>query len=367
MNARHARLVMPRDGSIDVSKTETTGSLGVALLGYGYAGKTFHAPLLAGIDDIDLRIFMSSDATKVQKDFPDATVEEDADKVFANHEISLVVIATPNDSHFDLAKRALSAGKHVVVDKPFTTTVAEATELIELAQKKSLVLSVFHNRRWDADFLTVKKLLEEKSLGNVMHFESHFDRYRPIVQQRWREQAGAGTGIWFDLGSHLLDQALCLFGEPDSIQASLEIQREKGTAVDFFHVVLGFGKARVILHGSVLVPAESPRFVLHGTVGSYIKYGLDVQEAALKMGTDVHSADWGVDDRDGTLTTYVDDSPSPKTISTKRGNYLAYYEGVRDAIKGDAPNPVPATEAKAVMVLLERGIESNVSGKTIDL
>ncbi len=355
------------DEGNDVSKAETTGSLGVALLGYGYAGKTFHAPLLAGIEDIDLCVIMSSDATKVHKDFPDAIVEADADKVFANQEVSLVVIATPNDSHFDLAKRALNAGKHVVVDKPFTTTVAEATELIDLAEKKSLVLSVFHNRRWDADFLTVKELMDEKSLGKVMHFESHFDRYRPVVQQRWREQAGAGTGIWFDLGSHLLDQTLCLFGEPDSIQASLEIQREKGTAVDFFHVVLGYGKARVILHGSVLVPAESPRFVIHGTVGSYIKYGLDVQEAALKLGTDVHSSDWGTDNRDGVLTTYVDDSPYPKSIKTKRGNYLAYYEGVRDAIRGDAPNPVPATEAKAVMLLLERGVESHVSGKTIDL
>jgi len=340
-------------------------TLGVALLGYGYAGKTFHAPLIAGTPGLQLTSFLSSDAGKVHADYPGTDVSNDAAKLFADKRISLVVIATPNDSHFPLAKQALEAGKHVVVDKPFTTTVEEADQLIALAEQKSLVLSVFHNRRWDSDFLTVKKLLDERKLGAVMHFESHFDRYRPAVQQRWREQAGAGTGIWFDLGSHLLDQTICLFGLPESIQANLEIQRNGGTATDFFHVVLSYGKMRAILHGSVLVPAESARFTIHGTAGSYIKFGLDVQESALKLQEDVHSADWGVDTRDGVLTTYIEDKPVPENVHTVRGNYLAYYAGVRDAVLTGAPNPVPARQAKLVMELLELGVQSNNEKKTL--
>lgn len=333
-------------------------TLGVALMGYGYAGKTFHAPLIAGTSNFRLHSVLSRDEEKVKNDYKAVQVHANPDDIFNDAKVDLVVIATPNDTHFDLARRALLKGKHVVVDKPFTTSADEASQLIEIANREKLVLSVFHNRRWDADFLTIRKLSAENRLGDIMHFESHFDRFRPVVQQRWREQAGAGTGIWFDLGSHLIDQALLLFGPPQAIQADLEIQRPGGTATDYFHAVLHYGKRRAILHASALVAAESPRFTLHGTTGSFIKFGLDPQEAALKAGTDVHSASWGVDARPGTLTRYQSESTSTELIETERGDYLAYYEGVGEAIRLGKANPVTAEQARLVMELLELGEQS---------
>lgn len=335
----------------------------VALLGYGYAGKTFHAPLISNVAGLTLAKVVSSSSEKVLADFPNTTVTANHDDVFSDDSIDLIVIATPNDTHFDLAKRALNAGKHVVVDKPFTTTVDEAKELIKLSEKKNAVLSVFHNRRWDADFLTIKKLLEANTLGEVMHFESHFDRYRPEVRDRWREQAGAGTGIWFDLGSHLLDQVLQLFGKPDSIFADLEQQRDNASAVDYFHATLHYGKRRVILHGSALVAADNPRFILHGKLGSFVKFGLDTQEDSLKDGEKVNVGNWGLDIRDGSLTTYTGDKPQSTFVSTERGDYVAYYEQVRSAIRQNLPNPVSAQDALAVMELLELGAASSSAGR----
>jgi predicted dehydrogenase len=349
------------------TEMKNSGTVKVALLGYGYAGKTFHAPLIMGVPGLELSVVVSSNASKVSADLPEASVVSDHEQVFANTDVELVVIATPNDTHFDLALRALKAGKHVVVDKPFTTTCREAEQLIELARTQNLILSVFHNRRWDADFLTLKKLFAQDVLGEVMHFESHFDRYRPEVRQRWREQAGAGTGIWFDLGSHLIDQSLQLFGQPESIQADLELQRDGAQAVDYFHVVLHYGRMRAILHASALVAAESPRFTAHGKLASYVKFGLDTQEDALKRGDDVCGPEFGVDRRDGSVTIRRE-SGSPEEISklsTEKGNYLAYYEGVVNSIRKDAPNPVPPEDALNVMRLLELGVQSSESGKVI--
>ena len=342
-----------------------TKAVNVALLGYGYAGKTFHAPLISSVSGMTLAKVVSSSSEKVLADYPNSSVTASHDEVFADDSIDLVVIATPNDTHFDLAKRALNAAKHVVVDKPFTTTVDEAKELIKLAEKQNRILSVFHNRRWDADFLTIKKLLESNVLGEVMHFESHFDRYRPQVRDRWREQAGAGTGIWFDLGSHLLDQVLQLFGKPDSIFADLELQRDNAAAIDYFHAILSYGKRRVILHGSALVAADNARFTVHGKLGSFVKFGLDTQEDSLKDGEKVNVGNWGLDTRDGSLTTYNGDKPQNSFLTTERGDYVAFYEQVRSAITQGSPNPVTANDALMVMELLELGITSSNTRKAM--
>lgn len=342
--------------------------INVALFGYGYAGKTFHAPLITGVSGLNLAAVVSSDERKVREDFPQVAVIASHDQVFADNNIELVVVATPNDTHYDLAKRALLAGKHVVVDKPFTTTSSEAEELIKLAREQNRFLSVFHNRRWDGDFLTVRRLLDEGVVGEVMHFESHFDRYRPEVRQRWREQAGAASGIWYDLGPHLLDQTLQLFGMPDAIQADLEMQRDKAQSVDFFHVVLRYRRMRAVLHAGALVAADSARFTIHGKLGSYIKFGLDTQEDALKRKIDVHDEVFGVDDRDGQLTIASEPFDGAalvsKSRSTERGNYLAYYSGVHDALRNGAPNPVSPEDALAVMRLIELGSKSSDS-KTV--
>lgn len=228
----------------------------VGLLGYGYASKTFHAPLIMGTPGLELAGVSSSDASKVHADWPAIPVVSDPQMLFNDPSIDLIVIPTPNDTHFPLAQSALAAGKHVVVDKPFTVTLSQANALKEHADDAGLLLSVFHNRRWDSDFLTLKTLLAEGSLGNVVYFESHFDRYRPEIRQRWREQAGAGGGIWYDLGPHLLDQALQLFGLPETLNVDLGMLRPGSQSVDYFHAVLSYPGQRVVLHSTVLAAAE---------------------------------------------------------------------------------------------------------------
>jgi len=330
----------------------------VGLVGYGYAGKTFHAPLIAGTQGMVLASVSSSDADKVHADWPAVQVVADAQQLFENPDIDLIVIPTPNDTHFPLAKAALQAGKHVVVDKPFTITLEQARELDKLAKHCGKLLSVFHNRRWDSDFLTLKTLLADGLLGEVAYFESHFDRYRPVVRDRWREKAAAGGGIWYDLGPHLLDQALTLFGLPVSIDVDLAQLRNGAQATDYFHAILTYPQRRVILHGSVLAPAETPRYIVQGTRGGYIKYGLDPQEDRLKAGERLPQANWGIDPRDGVLTLAKGDALEQHILPTLPGNYLAYYEGIRDALLGKGENPVPATQAIEVMELIELGIQS---------
>lgn len=257
-------------------------SIRVGLIGYGYASKTFHAPLIAGTPGMALAAVSSSDATKVHADWPSVPVVSEPKHLFNDPNIDLIVIPTPNDTHFPLAKAALEAGKHVIVDKPFTVTLSQARELDALAKSFGRVLSVFHNRRWDSDFLTVKALLNEGTLGEILFFESHFDRFRPQVRNRWREQAGPGSGIWYDLAPHLLDQAVNLFGLPVSMTVDLAQLRPGAQTTDYFHAVLSYPQRRIVLHGTMVAAAESARYILHGTRGSFVKFGLDPQEERLK-------------------------------------------------------------------------------------
>lgn len=334
-------------------------TLRVGLVGYGYASKTFHAPLIAGTPGLELAAVVSSDAGKVHADWPALPVVSEPQALFNDPTLDLIVIPTPNDTHYPLAQQALAAGKHVVVDKPFTVTLSQARALQQQAQQRGLLLSVFHNRRWDSDFLTLKTLLQEGSLGEVVYFESHFDRFRPQVRQRWREQGGAGSGIWYDLGPHLIDQALQLFGKPQTLFVDLGQLRPGSQSVDYFHALLQYGKRRVVLHASMLTAAEGPRYIVHGTQGSYIKYGLDPQEDRLKAGDRLPQTDWGYDMRDGVVTLSRDDVLVEQPLLTLPGNYPAYYAAIRDAINGDGANPVPAAEAIAVMEMIELGIESD--------
>lgn len=339
----------------------------VGLVGYGFASKTFHAPLIAGTSGMELAAVSSSDASKVLADWPSTQVVSDPQTLFDDPTLQLVVIPTPNDTHFPLAKAALNAGKHVVVDKPFTVTLSQARELTALADAKGLLLSVFHNRRWDSDFLTLKALLKEGTLGEVRYFESHFDRFRPEVRNRWREQKGAGSGIWYDLGPHVIDQALQLFGTPVAINVDTAELRPGAQTTDYFHAVLTYPQRRVVLHGSMLVAAESARYQVHGTRGSYVKYGLDPQEDSLKAGARPPQEDWGYDMRDGVVTLANGDMMAEETLLTIPGNYPAYYAGIRDAINGEGKNPVTAEEAIQVMELIELGLQSAEKRQTLTL
>lgn len=330
----------------------------VGLIGYGYASKTFHAPLISGTPGMTLAAVASSDENKVHADWPAMPVVSGPERILNDPNIDLVVIPTPNDTHFPLAKAALEAGKHVVVDKPFTVTLSQARELEALAKSGGRLLSVFHNRRWDSDFLTVKALINEGLLGEVGYFESHFDRYRPQVRNRWREQGGPGSGIWYDLAPHLLDQVVNLFGLPVSMQVDLAQLRPGSQSTDYFHAVLAWPQRRVVLHGTLVAAAETARFIIHGSRGSYVKYGLDPQEERLKSGERLPQEDWGYDMRDGVLTRAEGEDITEESWLTLPGNYPAYYAAIRDALNGSGTNPVTASQAIQIMKLIELGLES---------
>src|SRR5215469_17774721 len=273
----------------------------VGLIGYGYAGKTFHAPLIRSVPGLMLTHISSSRREKVLADLPMVSVCSEALELATHREVDLVVVASPNSSHFDLAAAALNAGKDVVVDKPFTVTLSEARSLAALAQDRGRVLAVFHNRRWESESLAAKAMVESGQLGEISHFEAHIDRFRPNVRRRWREDAGPGAGLWFDLGPHLIDQALGLFGFPGSVNANLAVQRSGGQTDDWAHVQLNYERVRVVLHVSLLASGGVPRSVLHGTRANWVKYGADVQERQLMAGMGPESIGFGVDPDPGIL------------------------------------------------------------------
>lgn len=339
--------------------------LRVGLVGYGFAGKTFHAPLVAATPGLALTAVASSDPARVGADWPDLAVVPSPAALCARDDVDLVVVATPNTSHYEIARAALLAGKHTVVDKPFTVTLAEAAELTALAAERGRVLSVFHNRRWDADFLTLRRLIDAGALGRVVYLESHFDRFRPVVRDRWRERPGPGSGIWYDLGPHLLDQALVLFGLPAALSADIGSLRDGSAADDYFHVILRYNALRVVLHGSMLAPAPGPRFVVQGTAGGFVKHGLDSQEDALKAGQRPPVPGWGEDPRPGALTTWEGETPTTREVPAIPGDYPAYYAALRDAILGLGPNPVPPEEAIAVMGLIDLARRSAAEGREL--
>ncbi|MFT3761283.1 MAG: oxidoreductase [Pseudoxanthomonas sp.] len=353
-----------RRPACDHARMDASAPIPVALIGYGYAGKTFHAPLIAATPGLALRRVASRRADDVLADLPDVAVDADPLRSIEADDVDVVVIAAPNAWHAPLAEAALRAGKHVVVDKPFTLDLAQARALRALAERQGRVLSVFHNRRWDGDFLGVSRLIESGRLGDVVHFESHFDRFRPQVRDRWRESAQPGGGLWFDLGPHLIDQALQLFGLPQSIQADIAALRPGAQTDDWAHAVLRYDKLRVILHASMLVAAGSARFTVHGTRGSAVKQRLDPQEAQLLAGMRPGDDGWGVDD--DPLLFQAGDGGQPETIATPAGDQRRYYVGLCDAIRTGAAPPVTSAEAVAVMAMLEAGVRSAREGRAVE-
>jgi len=349
----------------------TSRTLRAGLVGYGFAGQTFHAPVLSAVPGLELAAVASSQPHKVHADWPGVTVVPGVEALVARTDIDLVVVATPNAQHFPVARAALEAGKHVVVDKPFTLDAAEARELELLAGRHNRVLSVYQNRRFDADYLTLKDLLARGELGRPVYLESHFDRFRPEVRDRWREQKVPGSGLWVDLGAHLVDQAVQLFGKPDTLQLDTAVLREGAQVEDYFHAVLRYESGphaplRVVLHATTLAAHAAPRYILHGTRGSYVKHGVDPQEDALRAGGRPGGDDWGIDPLQGELKTVaIENWVRESTVPNRRGNYVDYYAAVRDAILGTGPNPVPPQEAVALMELLDLGTRSAREGRAL--
>ncbi|HXJ30100.1 MAG TPA: oxidoreductase [Gemmatimonadales bacterium] len=330
--------------------------INVGLVGFGFAGKVFHAPVIGAVDGLRLTTIVQRSGAPHA---PPAGVEfvRSVDALL-DRAVDLVVIATPNESHSPIARQCLSAGRHVVIDKPFATTRAEAEGLIGLARRQARVLSVYHNRRYVGDFVTLQQLVARGALGRVAAFESHFDRFRPELRPgAWREQALPGSGVWFDLGPHLLDQALVLFGTPQAISADIRIERPGAQADDAFDVTLHYPAMRALLRASMLSAAPGPTFAVHGTGGSFVKFGADPQEAALRAGHTPDEPNWDAEDPAtfGTLTTAAGTTRIPTTPSS----FTHYYENVRDAILGQAPLAVTPAQALDVMRGLELAVTSN--------
>lgn len=340
-------------------------TVNVALVGYGFAGKSIHAPLIMSVPGLRLHTIVSRSHTQVRIDDVEPRVVPEPDTAFADPDIQLVVIATPNAVHASLAHAALSHGKDVVVDKPFTVTVDEACELVTLAERTGRRLTVFHNRRLDSDFLTIRKLVADDVLGEIVEWQAFSDRYRPQVRDRWRERAEPGAGIWFDLGSHLVDQALHLCGAPRAVSADIGIQRPGGVVDDYFHVRLRYDRLRILLHGSSIAPAHTLRCIVHGTMASYIKDGWDPQEPMLRGGGRPGGPDWGVDPNPGRLTTVVDDVAQTVAFPAEPGDYRRFYAAMRDAVLLDAPVPVLPRDAIAVMEILDLAMRSAKEGREL--
>ncbi|ARW17374.1 oxidoreductase [Komagataeibacter europaeus] len=324
--------------------------LRVGLVGYGFAGRIFHAPLIAATPGLELVAVCSGQRDAVLRDWPQVTVTATPEALFTLPDLDMVVIATPNATHADLAITALRAGLHVVVDKPFTITLEQARMVAQVAREQGRFLSVFQNRRWDSDFLGIRNLIVTGQVGRVTELESRMDRFRPQVRERWRETDEAGGGLWFDLGPHMADQALQLFGLPDLVQASLARQRDNARGDDWAQVLLTYGERRVSLHCSLLSAWAGPRFVVHGTRGTIVKHQADQQENQLRAGMRPGDPGWG-DDPDDMLV--FDGADAPRALPAPPGDQRIYYAMLRDAIMGRGHNPVPPIQAVALMAVLE--------------
>jgi predicted dehydrogenase len=321
----------------------------VALIGFGDAGRQFHAPLISSTPGLTLAVIGSSQGISAGSAYPGALVVPDWLAAARHPDVDLVVIATPNDTHAPLAEAALRAGKHVVVDKPFTVTLAEARALAATAAAAERELSVFQNRRWDSDFLGIARELREGRIGDVVEFRSEISRFRPQVRDRWRERAGPGAGIWYDLAPHLVDQALVLFGPPETVQADLLVQRTGGSTIDWFHAVLGYDRTRVILTSSSIAADAGARFLVRGTNGSLTKHRSDLQD----------------DDGSDPLVFVTGEGEAPIEIATPTGGHLNYYLALRDALRGEGKLPVTPAQATTLMAILEAGVQSSDEGRVV--
>ena len=341
----------------------------VGLVGFGMAGRVFHAPLLSSVEGLQLAAVMERSTNKATERYPGITIHRSLEAMLADDSLGLFVVATPSGTHFAIAKEILSAGKNVVVDKPMTLTSAEAAELIALAKKHKALLAPFHNRRWDSDFLTVQKLLHDGSVGRLVSFESHFDRWRPdpLTERLWRENADAGGGTLLDLGPHLTDQALVLFGLPEAVSADVLREKDGPGVIDAINLRLRYpGFIATLVANSLSLP-PAPRFHLRGTKGNYRKSGFDPQEAALNKITRIADASWGQEPAAnwGVLHVGIEGGSVSRPVPAIPGDYRLYYAGIRDALLGNAPPPVTGVDGWRVARLLEWAAESSAQRREI--
>lgn len=343
------------------------------IIGFGMAGKVFHAPFIDTLPGFELSKVSTSRqavADEIRKLYPATTVVPDAQAIIGDDAIDLVIIGTPNTEHLPLAKAALLAGKHVIVEKPFTVTSAEADVLIALAQQQQRILTVHHNRRWVADYKTVRKVIASGLLGRLATYEARYDRFRPALRPNaWREENTPGAGILYDLGAHLIDQALQLFGLPESVTAEVRIQRPGGKVDDFFELRLHYPDLHVSLHAGMLVRKPGPFFNLHGDRGSFVKTGMDVQEEVLKAGgTPANTPDWGAEPEhlQGQILTEYEGLVLNGTIQSEKGSFQDFFINVQQAIRGEAALAVTPEQARDTIRIIELALQSSREKRTVE-
>jgi scyllo-inositol 2-dehydrogenase (NADP+) len=342
----------------------------VGLIGFGLAGQAFHAPVIRGVPGMELACILERHTSNSKARYPEVRVARTLDEMLSDKSLGLIVVGTPNDTHFSYTKACLEAGRHVVVDKPFTPTMAEAEQLVRLAAERKRLLTVYQDRRWDGAFLTVKKLIASGALGSVKEYEARFDRFRIDAKPNaWRELPDfPAAGVLWDLGPHLLDGAMVLFGEPQTISATAICQRATSTVDDAFDVVMQFAGTRAYLKARIIAYAPAHHLLIHGTEGSFVKYGMDPQEEILRSDHYPDGHDWGAnwglepEERWGTLSRV---NEAPRKVRTERGDYRGFYANVRDAIEKSAPLDVPPEQALRTMRALLLAHKSSREGRKV--
>ena len=341
----------------------------VGLVGFGLAGRAFHAPVIRAVPGLHLAAIVQRSGTEATEKYPDVRIVPSLDELLAMPEIRLAVIATPNETHYPFARQCLEAGRDVVVDKPFTTTLEEAISLVQIAKSTNRLLTVYQNRRYDGDFQAIRQLVAAGTLGRIVRFETTYDRFRPQLKPgAWRETTRPGSGILFDIAPHLIDHALVLFGLPEAVTADVRAERENAAADDAFDITLHYPSGmRAVLRSSILAAAPRPRFVLLGTQGSFVKLTFDPQEMNLRRGHIPSDAAWGAEPQEnwGILTTPAGESFEQRRIPSATCDYRDYYANVRDAILGRADLAVTPEYALDVMRVLELARASSQKRCTI--
>jgi scyllo-inositol 2-dehydrogenase (NADP+) len=344
--------------------------LNVALCSYGMSGKVFHAPLITAEPQLHLHTILQRSSDSALTDYPQTYIAKSFEEVLANPDIHVVVVNTPNEYHYPMTKAALLAGKHVVTEKPFTLSLTEGKELIELAQQQQKVLAVFHNKRLETDHLTVEKILADGALGRVVEIEWHYDRYRNVITHKaWKEDKLPGSGTWFDLGVHMLDSMLCLLGRPQAVNADMRSLRRAEGSTDYFNVCFHYADIRVLLRSSTFVSEKGATVSIHGDKGSLLKFGQDVQEQQLMNGVRPYQPSWANHSSDNfaILHRQLENGSERTQIESERGCYERFYRNIADAINGKDILRFPAQQALLAVEMLLAAEESNRLQKTIQV
>lgn len=346
------------------------GKIRTGIASYGMSGSVFHAPFIANHPAFELYAIVQRSSDSARERYPSVKILRSFDELLADTSIQLVVVNTPDVTHYDFVKQALMADKHVVVEKPFVFSVREGEELIALAKERNRMLCVYQNRRWDGDFLTVKKIVDSGVLGRVVEFQSAYQRYRNYIQSgTWKEKADHRVGLTYNLGSHMIDQAVTLFGIPQAVYADIDKLREGTQVDDYYHIQLLYPQVKVTLRAGYLMREETPRYYIHGTKGSFIKYGLDPQEEALKAGLPPTTPNWGADEEStfGMLNTDLNGLHFRGKIQTIPGNYMDFYEDVYQSLKSGSAPQTDASAVLPVIRIIEAAFESNEKKQAVGL